>query len=281
MSKARTRRTQRTHRGAQHGGDVQEEFLAACTSGNAETVARLLHEVDPGAWNQACLDRAIHNGHTEVVRILLQDPRVDPSVRDQSAIRDACRLGNTELVRLLLHHPRVDPSAKEQEAIRNACVHNHFGVVRLLLSDPRVDPSARGQAAFRTVMLSSNSNKILWLLLQDPRVNPRMTPEKAKILRTIPSKVLDALRKQAVYTHQDSAQFLVSLDHLLDKTLVKARASTLRSLRMTEGLGDLPSNLHTHVGHIVSGKVGPNAQSQLTQLKGNYFGPMRRTRKQS
>ena len=271
------------HRPRQRGGDAQTDFLTACMSGNAEAVARLLSNptVDPAMLDQDAIQRASERGHTEVVRLLLQDSRVDPSGTEQVVLRDACRLGHTDIVRLLLQDPRVDPSAKGQEAIRNACMYNHTGIVRLLLSDPRVDPSVREQAAFRSVLRSSESIKILRLLLQDPRVNPRITPEKARVLHTIPSGVLNTLRNRAVYSHQDPLQFCISVDHLLEKKLLQARGRTLTSLLRAErhGLGDLPNNLRTHVGFLESGKVGPSVQSQLHQLKGNYFGPMRHTRR--
>ena len=77
-------------------------------------------------------------GHFDVVKKLL--PRVDPSdVND--AIRWASENGHFEVVRLLLSDPRVDPADDNNEAIRLASRNGHFEVVRLLLADPRVDPS--------------------------------------------------------------------------------------------------------------------------------------------
>ena len=44
------------------------------------------------------LEEASENGHTEVVRLLLTDPRVDPAAEDNCAIRYASRNGHTEVI---------------------------------------------------------------------------------------------------------------------------------------------------------------------------------------
>ncbi len=48
--------------------------------------------------------------HVEVVKLLLNDPRVDPSTDDNAAIRFASNYGRVEVVKLLVNDPRVDQS---------------------------------------------------------------------------------------------------------------------------------------------------------------------------
>jgi len=292
---------------------TQRQFYMACENGTAEEIQRFLQDprVDPAAENQAALFTAVRvgnidvvrvllldprvdpslftqyvlrwacqKGHVDIVHILLRNPRVDPTVHEQEPIRNACYVGNTDLVRLLLQDPRVDPSVMDQEALRVACRDNRVEVVLLLLQDPRVDPSAHEQAAFRSAILSSDSGAILRMLLQHPKVNPTITPEKASILQTMPSRTLEHLRRKSIHPY-DWNQLIVSVDHWLDKTLIQKKARNLQSLRRSEryGLGNLPNNVRTHIGKIVAGKVGPNLQSQIDQLKGNYYGPRRQTRR--
>jgi ankyrin repeat protein len=88
-------------------------------------------------------------GNVEVVKLLLNDPRVDPSAHDNYAIRWASRNGHVEVVKLLLNDPRVDPSADNNCAIRWASRNGHVEVVKLLLNYPRVDPSAYNNDAMR------------------------------------------------------------------------------------------------------------------------------------
>jgi len=88
---------------------------------------------DPSTDNNYAIRWASGNGHLEVVRLLLSDPRVDPSVNNNYAIRRASENGHTKIVRLLLVDPRVDPSANNNYAIRRASGNGHLEVVRLLL----------------------------------------------------------------------------------------------------------------------------------------------------
>jgi len=55
----------------------------------------------------------------------------------------------TDLLKLLLADPRVDPAAESNLAIQLACQEGHTEVFKLLLSDPRVDPTADEDFAFR------------------------------------------------------------------------------------------------------------------------------------
>jgi hypothetical protein len=56
------------------------------------------------------------NGHKEVVRLLLGDPRVDPAMDDDWPIEWSCVFGFEEVVKLLL----ADPSARQQCAPQGA-----------------------------------------------------------------------------------------------------------------------------------------------------------------
>jgi ankyrin repeat protein len=60
------------------------------------------------------------NGYVEVVKLLLNEPRVDPSADDNCAIRLASKNGHFEVVKLLLNDPRGDPSAYNNYANRLA-----------------------------------------------------------------------------------------------------------------------------------------------------------------
>ena len=96
------------------------------------------HIRDPSLDNNFAIRDASEYGCTEVVRFLLQDPRVDPTARDNCAIRYASQNGHTEVVRLLLQDPRVDPSALDSRAIRLAIENGHIEVAQLLFQDPRI-----------------------------------------------------------------------------------------------------------------------------------------------
>jgi hypothetical protein len=68
-------------------------------------------------------------GHSDVVRLLLEDARVDPSARFDDAIIGAARNGQVVAVEALLSHSCVDGTGAIPDA--------HSRVVFLLLDDDR------------------------------------------------------------------------------------------------------------------------------------------------
>ena len=74
-----------------------------------------LEEVDPSEDGNYAIRMASINGHTEVVRLLLQDRRVDPSDDNNKSIKWASRNGHTDIVKLLLQDERVKDTLSKEE----------------------------------------------------------------------------------------------------------------------------------------------------------------------
>jgi len=55
----------------------------------------------------------------EVVKLLLQDPRVNPKVRNNNIIRSASYRGDIEVVKLLANHQTIKTPKKADLAILN------------------------------------------------------------------------------------------------------------------------------------------------------------------
>ena len=126
--------------------------------------------IDLGAHDNWAIRYASQNGHSAVVELLLQYPRVDPAARDNEAIRYASHNGHRVVVELLLQDTRVDPGAQINEAIRNASSSGHLSVVQLLLRDTRVDPTACYTNDALRAASERNYIDVCSLLLSDPRV---------------------------------------------------------------------------------------------------------------
>ena len=107
------------------------------------------------------------NSHPDMIKLLLQDPRVDPSLNNNSAIDLAIKNNNIENVKLLLSDSRIS-LITSSNAIQFAIMRGHLEVVKLLLADTKV--------AFDNKYLfwaaKSFQIEIVKLLLLDPRVNP-------------------------------------------------------------------------------------------------------------
>ena len=113
-------------------------LVEACKLGDMKTVTRFLETkgVNPTYKNNAALHAAVLRGHLDIVKALLQDPRVNDNVNDKNkAIVIASENGHTDVVDYLLQDLRVDPFA---EAIDVAFSNKHFDVVDCLLKDFRI-----------------------------------------------------------------------------------------------------------------------------------------------
>ena len=84
------------------------KFIEACKSDDISVIEIYIKDGgDPSADNNAAIRWASHNGHVEVVKLLINDERVDPSIYNNAAIRWASIEGHTDVVRLLLQDARV------------------------------------------------------------------------------------------------------------------------------------------------------------------------------
>jgi ankyrin repeat protein len=83
------------------GSNNNEAIKFASMANNVQVVEELLHNqrVNP---NTGAFSLAVNNGHTQVLNILIGDPRVNPAEEHNLAIRLAARNGNYDIVNILL-----------------------------------------------------------------------------------------------------------------------------------------------------------------------------------
>lgn len=179
---------------------IMNPFIEACKVGNLPLVTKYIKDgIDPSMDNNQAIIEASSMDHNEVVKMLLQDPRVDPSI-DSIILLNICQNGHIDTIRILLQDTRIDihqyrnvfediissghlviielflhnlklESEDYNKIFMLLCAYNFDGLVKLLLRDPRVDPSANNNAAIKYA--SNNGNyHIVRTLIQDPRVDP-------------------------------------------------------------------------------------------------------------
>ena len=125
--------------------------------------------------------RAIHsaarNGHIDVVRFLLTEPRMAPHLtincRCYDPLMAAAEAGYVDVVDLLLSDARVTIDTRHRGTdILHAAVENLRGpVVRRLLADPRFDPSTSCRI-LTMIAVQGRSLETVQALLADPRTDP-------------------------------------------------------------------------------------------------------------
>src|SRR3990172_6985980 len=111
------------------------ETLAISTSTLLKKISKVLAKV---VKSEKPMVNAILSKNVDVVSVLIK-AGYDPTINNNYSIRLAVRYGHTEIVRLLLQDLRVDPAVDNNYAIRIASSEGHTEIVRLLLQDPRVD----------------------------------------------------------------------------------------------------------------------------------------------
>src|SRR5690349_20567746 len=76
------------------------------------------YDVSPSCWgtfaNGVALKQWDVMGHTEVVKVLLEDGRADPRLGQSVALRCAATNGHTKIVELLVNHERKARDCAEQ-----------------------------------------------------------------------------------------------------------------------------------------------------------------------
>ncbi|KAI9340520.1 ankyrin repeat-containing domain protein [Obelidium mucronatum] len=150
-----------------------EPIRVACKNGFSQIVDMLLNDprTDPSCQSQTCLKSALKNGFWDVVRELLSHGDVDPTVNGQAAIRGACEFGLVEVVEVLLRHQEVDPGVLNDFPVRIASERGFEGVVRLLVGHESVDPGCNGNFPIR-IAAANGHLEVVRVLLGSKNVDP-------------------------------------------------------------------------------------------------------------
>ncbi len=157
----------------------KNDFLESIVSNDIKKVGCFLNDpdIDPAAENNQALRCAAEEGHSQIVRLLLTDPRVHPMQEienpyDNDDVVDplvlASQYGNIDVVKVLLADVRVNPAEYNNQALQNTIICGFAEIVELLLKDPRVDPT-KGDLLYLAVL--EGDAKIVKILLADSRIS--------------------------------------------------------------------------------------------------------------
>jgi len=130
---------------------------------------------DPGACENYAINLAAKNGHTEVVKMLVNESKVRRNtsinlhVNTCAPLRVACQNGHAEIARLLIE-AGCDPTLLKNDCLNKAAANGHREVVELLLEYSNVHPSDQGYECIILAMERGHIN-VAKILLKDHRVN--------------------------------------------------------------------------------------------------------------
>lgn len=198
---------------------TSDSIVWASRSGNKEAVELLLRGECIGAEGSVvvvterilgdALAEGARSGITEIVKILLANPRVNPRQRGYYALRQASLNGKSDVVKLFLDDHRVDDVPTLMDILKHPFTNDNFGMIKVLLTHKKIlaipavsdvfgwavmynrydlmkmllsieglDPTYRNNRAMLKASSIGNTD-MLKLLIDDPRVNPGAQKNKA------------------------------------------------------------------------------------------------------
>jgi len=177
------------------------------------------------------------NGQVDKVRALLKDPWQKVDIEEDVFFRTpffvACALGNLEIVRLLLEHPKVDINTVDCRGFTpfsRACLHGHTEIVKLLAASPKLNIDIVKMKRSSPLLLACirGSAELVAFLLEDPATdrNKVNTFEQPPLL--------------AAYTHQNFEVLkLLIADEKTDLNKPNLSGKTLLQLCCEDGAQEI------------------------------------------
>jgi ankyrin repeat protein len=155
-----------------HADPSNDKNLSLCYAvqfGHADIVELLLSDqrIDPSI-NQNTLKFACRFGYDRVVQLLLDDGRTDPRVEYHSPVYIAIKRGWTNIVTMLLNDPRIEIEKHGNFFIIETIENDRIDMMEMILTNQRFAPNV--ELLFRIACNSAKSDAIL-LLLNHPKLN--------------------------------------------------------------------------------------------------------------
>lgn len=163
--------------------EIYAQWFDAAKKGNSEIIEKLMsrvniNEQDDDGNNALIL--ASYFGHTQIVKLLLQDPKkININLRNKlssSALFAAACQNHEDALRLLLEFPGVNVNAQNKQGNSGliiAASNGHENIAKLLLQSPSINVNMQnehGTTPLITAVCNEREN-IVKLLLQHPNVN--------------------------------------------------------------------------------------------------------------
>jgi ankyrin repeat protein len=156
----------------------QSLFLAA-TKGHLGAVEACLAQGanlnQPNKDGFAPLNAATCNGHTEIVKLLLEQPSIEINQPDKygyTPLTNAAAIGHTEIVKLLLKQPGIEINQPDKDGatpLAYAARYGHTEAMSLLLKQPGIDinqPNKDGFAPLNAATRNGQTEAVSLLLKQ-------------------------------------------------------------------------------------------------------------------
>ena len=151
---------------------INEDFINAAKDGDLDKINILLTKsnIRPSIKNNLPLLLSFRNGHFEVFKRILQDPRIMFSAPKNLLLTEVVKSGHVDMLNSLLKCKGINPGSNECDFLE-AVSSGNLRIINRLLEDPRVDPSVKRNHAVYLAAKTRNLD-LLERLLEDHRVDP-------------------------------------------------------------------------------------------------------------
>lgn len=186
------------------------------------------------------LDEASKGGHTEIMRMLLRDPRIDLKDNHSFALQVACERGHLAIAELLAQDDRTYSGIVVTGLLGIAAKKGHVDIVKLILDTPRLLARQHFAYAILEAALDNQSAQSLGLMLkvasfEEATDNSKSTP----LIYAVQNRNVDVVRllledgrndpsKLSEYLIKDTSAAVLSL--LLDDK----RLTYIQRMRITD-----------------------------------------------
>lgn len=143
-----------------------ENFFEAVRNNDVETVKFILKYIDPSVSNNKALLTAIIKKYPQMVKILLEDSRVNPSSNAQILV-SAVNGNNTDILNMLLNDPRVYTPDNIVAVFKTAVYKGNLPIMRRLLNDYKLYSNKKNKEELVEVAVLGNQYDSLIFLLND------------------------------------------------------------------------------------------------------------------
>ena len=147
--------------------------------------------------NQTLLIHAIEKGNIEIIKLLINNPKVDINQKlnygwfEKNALIYAIEKGNLDIVKLLLNNPKIDINQKliiiqiqnsqnnqrndEKNALIHAIEKGNLDIIKLLLNNPKIDINQKlsgwnGEKNALAYAIEKGNHKIIQLLVKHNKI---------------------------------------------------------------------------------------------------------------
>ena len=162
---------------------AKQEFLQSCEEGNLPKLKEICSSGDiTSLWETKGKSSGLHlaasEGHLDVVRYLLTF-HIDVNVIDrtgQTPLWAACQSGNEEIIKVLLQDPRVDVNHEDKKGATPfsiACAQELKEILKIFLRDPRFNVNKEDNFGQTPLWIACKNStfEIAEMLLRDERVD--------------------------------------------------------------------------------------------------------------